>query len=195
MSTSNGRLVLGGGSLTQGGFTNRVRKAPELMLVPMIDIFTVLVTFLLMTAVFSRITILQLDLPSSNASAGSTPPAFRLEVIVRQDGFELTNGNELIAAIPKTNGAYDLKTLSELALALKREYPDANDASVLLERDVAYDHLIQVMDAIRSTQAPALDVRTADAPDGLDPQTDVPPAAAKLTRVDLFAHIAVGEAP
>ncbi|TLY58331.1 MAG: hypothetical protein E6K51_04405 [Gammaproteobacteria bacterium] len=30
------------------------RKPAELLLVPMIDIFTVLVTFLLMTAVFSR---------------------------------------------------------------------------------------------------------------------------------------------
>ena len=46
-----------------------MRKPAELMLVPMIDIFTVLVTFLLMTAVFSRITILQLDLPSANAGA------------------------------------------------------------------------------------------------------------------------------
>ena len=51
----------------------RVRKPAELMLVPMIDIFTVLVTFLLMTAVFSRITILELDLPSSAAKSGSIP--------------------------------------------------------------------------------------------------------------------------
>ena len=42
-----------------------MRKPAELLLVPMIDIFTVLVTFLLMTAVFSRITILELDLPSA----------------------------------------------------------------------------------------------------------------------------------
>ena len=61
------------------------------MLVPMIDIFTVLVTFLLMTAVFSRITILELDLPSS-ASKTVSAPAFRLEVIVRKEGLELTNG-------------------------------------------------------------------------------------------------------
>ena len=54
----------------------RKRKPAELLLVPMIDIFTVLVTFLLMTAVFSRITILQLDLPSAE-STGVTPPAFR----------------------------------------------------------------------------------------------------------------------
>lgn len=184
------------GYFTQSSYSSRMRRPAQLMLVPMIDIFVVLVTFLLMTAVFSRITILQLDLPSSNASAGSTAPAFRLEVIVRQDGFELTNGNELIAAIPRVNGEYDLKALSELALVLKRDYPDANDASVLLERDVAYDYLIQVMDAIRSTEVSAADVSTADARDGLDPPTDVPtPAVAQSTRVNLFAHIAVGEAP
>ena len=62
-----------------------LRKPAELNLVPMIDIFTVLVTFLLMTAVFSRITILQLDLPSSDSSAAGAPPVFRLEVIVRHD--------------------------------------------------------------------------------------------------------------
>ena len=67
----------------------RERKPAELLLVPMIDIFTVLVTFLLMTAVFSRIAIMQIDLPSS-AAAKPEEPQFRLEVIVRQDGFELS---------------------------------------------------------------------------------------------------------
>ena len=48
------------------------QSRPELLLVPMIDIFTVLVTFLLMTAVFSRITILELDLPSAAAASPSS---------------------------------------------------------------------------------------------------------------------------
>src|SRR3990170_4907136 len=155
MSNSYGRSLMLGGSLTQGGFTNRIKKPTELMLVPMIDIFTVLVTFLLMTAVFSRITILQLDLPSSNSASAGTPPAFRLEVIVRHEGFELTNGTKLIATLPKVDGAYDFKALTSLAVALKQEYPDANDASVLLERDVQYDYLIQAMDAIRTAEVPA----------------------------------------
>src|SRR5262245_22505006 len=99
------------GPLTQSSFWSRNRKPATLMLVPMIDIFTVLVTFLLMTAVFSRITILQLDLPSNNEQPGSTPPTFRLEVIVRTEGFEITNGSKLIATIPKVNGLYDLRTL------------------------------------------------------------------------------------
>src|SRR6266404_9332895 len=110
----------------------RERKPAELLLVPMIDIFTVLVTFLLMTAVFSRITVMQIDLPSS-AAAKPTKPAFRLEVIVRQDGFELSDGNQLIATIPKVNGAYDMNALTERALAVKREHPTSEDASVLSE--------------------------------------------------------------
>jgi biopolymer transport protein ExbD len=161
------------GPLMQSSYATRMRKPVELMLVPMIDIFTVLVTFLLMTAVFSRITILQLDLPSSNSQSAGTPPAFRLEVIVRHEGFELTNGTKLIATVPKVDGKYDFNTLTQMAVSLKQDYPDASDASVLLERDVEYDYLIQAMDAIRSTEVTG-------------------PTPAKL---DLFSHIAVGEAP
>ena len=190
MSNSYGRSLMLGGSLTQGSFTNRIKKPTELMLVPMIDIFTVLVTFLLMTAVFSRITIMQLQLPSMNATDAATPPAFRLEVIVRHAGLELTNGSEPIATIPSVNGEYDLKTLSSMALELKRQYPEANDASVLMERDIQYDHLIQVMDAIRTTEAEVA-TATADAA----PASTVTPAAPKRTKVELFTNVSVGEAP
>ena len=172
------------GPLMQSSYKTRMRKPVELLLVPMIDIFTVLVTFLLMTAVFSRITILQLDLPSSNAPSADTPPAFRLEVIVRHEGFELTNGKALIATIPKVDGEYDFKALTDLAVSLKREYPDANDASVLLVRDVKYDYLIQSMDAIRAAEVvQPVDGATPDAP------------ANVATKMELFANIAVGEAP
>src|SRR6516162_1713374 len=100
----------------------RERKPAELLLVPMIDIFTVLVTFLLMTAVFSRIAIMQIDLPSSVA-AKPAQPQFRLEIIVRQDGFELTDGQHSIGTIPKASGAYDLSALSARVLDVKREHP------------------------------------------------------------------------
>lgn len=186
MATTNTRSFAAGGSLLQGSFTNRIRKPPELMLVPMIDIFTVLVTFLLMTAVFSRITILQLDLPSADVGGAPSLPQFRLEVIVRENGFELTNGNMLIAAVPKVDGEYDFKTLSDLALQLKREYPDVEDASVLMERQVKYDFLIQVMDTIRSAQVPV---------DGATEPGSQASGAVRTSAFDLFPRIAVGEAP
>ena len=178
-------------ALQEGGYAARLRKPVEVMLVPMIDIFTVLVTFLLMTAVFSRITILQLELPSTNSTSAGPPPAFRLEVIVRHQGLELTNGKELIATLPLANGEYDLKTLSSMALELKRQYPEANDASVLMERDIQYDHLIQVMDAIRSTDITESDAAIAST----DPATPVTMSTAKRTKVELFKNVSVGEAP
>lgn len=181
--TANARsFSMTGGSLLQGGFTNRIRKPAEVMLVPMIDIFVVLVTFLLMTAVFSRITILQLDLPSADAGGPPAVPTFRLEVIVRESGFELTNGETLIAALPKVDGEYDWATLTTLAQQLKSEHADVNDASVLLERTVKYDYLIQVMDAIRSTNVPVDEGSAAD-------------HLGATKRVELFTNIAVGEAP
>jgi biopolymer transport protein ExbD len=169
-----------------------LRKPAELMLVPMIDIFTVMVTFLLMTAVFSRITTLELDLPSA-ASGKVAEPTFRLEVIVRKEGLELTNGKAVIAAVPKASGEYDLKTLSDLAVSIKRDHPDLNDASVLLEPDVEYDDLIQVMDTLRRAEVPI----TADLAADSSPQQSglVGTSDPKLATLDLFTNIAVGDAP
>jgi len=172
----------------------RERKPAELLLVPMIDIFTVLVTFLLMTAVFSRIAIMQIDLPSS-APAKPEEPKFRLEVIVRQDGFELSDGKQLIASIPKVNGAYDLNGLNQHALAAKREHPSSEDASVLSEPRVPYDGLIQAMDASRSaelTRADALAANEAAA----GARAGIPGNPAPQTvKVALFTNIALGDAP
>ena len=137
------------------------------------NLMVVLVPFLLITAVFSRITIAELDLPSAQSTAPATP-TFRVEVVVREAGLELMDGARVIAVIPKTGDAYDLSELSEYLLAIKDQYPDKDDASVLLEPDVPYDHLIQVMDTVRS-------VETED--------------GGQMTRADLFTAISIGDAP
>ena len=175
----------------------------------------VLVPFLLLTAVFSRINILELTLPSVAKAATPADPKFRLEVIVRKIGLELTNGQVLIAAIPNVDGAYDLATLSQMVVALKRDYPDANEASVLLEPEIEYDHLIQVMDVVRSAEvASDSAVATAVALDpgslesvgsagsaatppaaSLPPGPDAVETAKRPVRVALFTEISVGDAP
>ena len=160
------------------------RKPAELLLVPMIDIFTVLVTFLLMTAVFSRIAIMQIDLPSS-VDPKPTEPKVRLEIIVRQDSIDLSDGKQVIGSIPKASGAYDLNALTERVLAVKREHPTSEDVSVLSEPKVPYDELVQVMDAIRSAELPATDALVV----GQEVN------GAQTVKVALFTNIALGDAP
>ena len=172
----------------------REHKPAELLLVPMIDIFTVLVTFVLMTAVFSRIAIMQIDLPSSAAPKPSEPK-FRLEIIVRQDGFELGDGKQSLGTIPKVSGAYDLNALSEQVLAVKREHPTSEDASVLSEPKVPYDELVQVMDAVRSADLPASDPLVAGAVPAAPPAGAPGVSAPQSVKVALFTNIALGDAP
>jgi biopolymer transport protein ExbD len=160
-----------------------------------LNLMVALIPFLLVTAVFSRITIVQLDLPSSVSQPTANEVPFRLEVIVRKEGLELTNGSALIATIPKKkDGDYDLEHLSQLVMSLKRDYPDSTQASVLLEPDIEYDNLIRVMDVVRSVEVPAEGVPAEDASEAADAQ----PAEAnapQMTRVALFTDIAVGDAP
>jgi len=132
-------------------YRHREKEPADLDMTTFMNLMVVLVPFLLITAVFSRITIAELDLPSA-MSARPVAPTFRVEVAVRKAGLEILDGSQIIAAIPKKGGAYDLQKLSEYLVAIKQEHPAKEDASVLLEPDIEYDHLIEVMDTVRSVE-------------------------------------------
>ena len=160
----------------QHHYRRRRGDPSDLEMTPFLNLMVGLIPFLLVTAVFSRIAIVELSLPSAADGTAPSEPAFRVEVIVRKAGLELSNGRAVIAAIPKRGGAYDLEQLSRFVMSLKRDHPGTDDASVLLEPDIEYDHLIQVMDVVRSAEVPG---------SGDD----------EITRVALFTDIAIGDAP
>jgi biopolymer transport protein ExbD len=149
----------------------------ELNTTTFLNLMVVLVPFLLITAVFSRMAVIELNLPSSTSTSAAAEVGFRPEVVVRELGLEITNGTQIIASIPKVDGEYDMVTLGQYMRSLKEDYSDVDAASVLVEPQVPYDYLIQVMDVVRS----------ADIPDET--------AENGFVRVALFPAIAVGEAP
>ena len=157
-------------------YRRRVTEPTELDVTTFLNLMVVLIPFLLITAVFSRIAIVELDLPAGAGGAAAENPTFRVEVIVRETGLEITNGSMVIAGIPKVAGEYDLSKLTSHMLSLKRDHPDTNQASVLLEPTIAYDYLIQVMDVVRSAEI-------------VDAEQREP------IRLALFTEISIGEAP
>src|SRR3990170_3117643 len=105
----------------------RRRKAPaeeEMQITAFMNLMVVLVPFLLITAVFSRLSIVELNLPSSAGGPSSKEVPFTIEVIVRESGLEITNGTSVIASMPNVDGEYDWQALSDHMISLKREYPD-----------------------------------------------------------------------
>jgi len=175
------------------------KEPPELNITTFLNLMVVLVPFLLITAVFSRVTIMELNLPSGGTSADKQQ--LSIEVIVRQKGLEIGNGKQVLARFPllkaedvaaatigsadtsedlDTSKLYDLKLLAKYLTRIKNQYPDKTDALVLMESDIEYRVLIRVMDAVRSTF-----VRQP----GGEGEADV------LQQVVLFPDISIGDAP
>ena len=151
------------------------RRPAELLLVPMIDIFTVLVTFLLMTAVFSRTVILQMNLPAAQTEFKEPPPGLQIEVMVRKDLLQVADRNTgPLATLPNTATGPNYDGLTEYLKRVKAKFPEKTDASILLESDTTYDTVVQVMDH----------VRVFEAKEGLN-----------TVQAELFPDISMGDAP
>jgi biopolymer transport protein ExbD len=126
------------------------RKPVELLLVPMIDIFTVLVTFLLMTAVFSRTVVLELNLPAQQTEFREPPPGLQLEVLVRKDSLQVADRNSgPLGTMQNSASGYDYEALTNYLKRVKAKFPEMTNASLLFEPDIPYDILVQVMDRVR----------------------------------------------
>lgn len=183
------------------------KEAPELNITTFLNLMVVLVPFLLITAVFSRVTIMELSLPTGGSSSDNKQK-LSIEVIVREKGLEIGNGKQVLARFPllkaedvfvendtvnESTGTevdddiepdksrlYDIKLLSNYLTKIKAKYPDKTDAMVLMEADIEYRVLIRIMDAVRSTF-----VRQP----GSEGEADV------LQQVVLFPDISIGDAP
>ena len=154
-------------------------ETAELNITAFMNLMVILVPFLLITAVFSRLTILELNLPgSSSEPVESQGQTFQLEIIVRQEKIEVGDRNQgLLGIYPNMDeGGYDYAALAEKLVQLKERYPTKTDASILLEQDIAYDTLVQVMDTVRLSQK-------------------VDELEGKIDRKDLFPDISIGDAP
>ena len=156
----------------------RLHKTPaHLEITAFINLIVVLVPFLLSTAVFSRLAVMDMSLPGpSNAVEQLKVNDLQLEVVIRPDALEVGDKiGGLIQRIPDTAAGHDIKALNALLVQVKGKFPDKADASVLAEPDTAYDAIVQVMDAMRSTVT------------GRD--------GGRLQHAELFPNIAIGDAP
>ncbi len=152
-------------------------ETAELNITAFMNLMVILVPFLLITAVFSRLAILELNLPgSSTEPVEPQEQTFQLEVIVRMDKIEVGDRNQgLLGIYPNSaDGEYDYDALSVKLAELKKRYPQKTDASILLESDIAYDTLVQVMDRVRVEEELTDD---------------------SVVRNDLFPDISIGDAP
>lgn len=159
------------------GRHRRHRQEPELNITAFMNLMVVLVPFLLVMAVFSRIAILELNLPTGDSQAGENDnTGLQLEIVVYPDGLRVNSKpGQLLRDIPNTAaGGVNVAALNELLRQVKSTFPDRMDASILLHPDISYDTLVQVMDAVRMTEIVQ---------------------GGRVSKAELFPEISIGDAP
>ena len=156
------------------------KKTAELEVTAFINLVVVLVPFLLSTAVFTRLTVLEVNLPAQSSAAEQLKVAdLKLEIVIRPDALVVSDRiGGLIRRIGNTPRGHDLVALSALMQQIKSKFPAVTAASVLAQPDTPYDMLVQVMDAVREAQT-----------------TGAAAKAAKPVRITLFPDISIGDAP
>ena len=154
----------------------RVEAAVELNITAFMNLMVILVPFLLITAVFSRITVLELNLPALDAKNNQQEKIkLQLELVLRKNSFDIQDANlGIIKRFERSDEETKWMKFTDILVEIKTRFPDEKNITLLLEPGINYKTLIKVMDH----------VRTADVVQFTSVET-----------VELFPNISIGDAP
>jgi biopolymer transport protein ExbD len=156
----------------------RLKKGSEALEVSaFINLIVVLIPFLLSTAVFSNMSVVNLTLPAKSGNWDNLKENdLKLEVVIRHDKIEVGDKiGGLFYTIPNNPDGPDLVTLNADMFAVKNKFPAVTGASVLPEPNISYDTVIHVMDAMRT-------VKSAN-------------GGTEVKDIPMFPAISIGDAP
>ena len=156
----------------------RIPETVELDITAFMNLMVILVPFLLITSVFTHLTVLDIKLPTSTQSSSSPTPkknTFEINVIMGKKFFVVSdNKNRVIKKIKtfKTGGHFII--LNKVLKQIKIKYPDKKNITILAQKKSKYDALVSTMDAVRVFNA---------VEDG------------EVIEAELFPDISIGDAP
>lgn len=135
----------------------------ELNLVPFIDLMSCLITFLLISAVWTQVSMIQLGAsfasPRQDQETPIKPPPLEdlvLRLDIKAAGYVLYIGKD-VRSIPKIGDEYDQTSLFNDLAKIKQMYPDKGGIKMAIEDEIVYDHVVNAMDlGLRAGFAPEL---------------------------------------
>lgn len=146
------------------------------------NLMIILVPVLLMSMVFSHITVLDLKLPdlaADSSQPSDQPENQMLELVILPDRFVVNYpAGAPLKTVPQKDGEYDYKLLSDVLQEVKRLLKDRGiekrDIFILSQPDTDYQTIVSAMDTVRSFKAVV---------------------AASVVNAELFPEISLGDAP
>jgi biopolymer transport protein ExbD len=149
----------------------------ELDITAFLNLMVVLIPFLLITAVFSKMSILELYLPALDVKVKQDEQVkLQLQILVRPTSLNIQDVNlGLIKSVEyDPAGNTDWSLFTKVLVEIKSRFPEEQNISLLLDKNVKYKTVIELMDHVKSAEV--LQVATAET-------------------VELFPNVSIGVAP
>lgn len=159
----------------------RGREEADLDITSFMNLMIILVPVLLMSMVFSHVTVLDLKLPdlAADSRADDSPENNMLELVILPDRFVVNYpAGSPLKTVLKKDSEYDYALLADVLKEVKRQLGDKGiekrDIFILSQPDTDYQTLVKAMDTVRSFKAVV---------------------AASVVDAELFPQISLGDAP
>lgn len=140
-----------------------LRRQPEtaqLNLLPFMNVFSLLIPFLLIGAAFLKLTVLEASLPAAGSAEltkkKEKKQTLNLTVAITDKGFYVGGAGAVLAGregeptVPLLpDGKYDFEALSKKLLEVKRKFPNNWNVIILPEDKIPYQTIVKTMDITR----------------------------------------------
>ncbi len=132
----------------------------DLNLAPIIDCFTVLITYMLVSASFLSLGVLEVGVAASGTGdAKAVVPAEALPTLLIEIkkgnvlGLKLSGGAKSLnlsqSAGPISGKGWDMKAMTAWVLSAKRDFPALTEATLQVEPGVQYHDLIRIIETLK----------------------------------------------
>lgn len=142
--------------------TKRIKKSTsnevdliDLDVTPVMNLFMVLIPFLVSMAVFTHIAVIDFSLPpAQTGSTNSESKELDISIVITSKGFSIIGTGKKLDLVSKTQGQYNYDQLRILLKAIKFQYPSQKSVILVMESNVLYDDIVKFMDICRESQLP-----------------------------------------
>ena len=143
----------------------------DLDVTPMMNMFIILIPFLVSMAVFTQVSIINFSVPSDAGQAAVPPqgrPKLKLTVLLTETSLGVVEGENMLDSLPRRDdGAYMFDSLKQI-LSVRRPHSDFPDEVVVAVRDgIAFKHVVRAMDVSRESGFTKIGISGAPADPGL----------------------------
>ena len=126
---------------------------PDLDVTPIMNMFIILIPFLVSMAVFTHLAVLHFALPPDSGNGVSEhrgTPKLKLTVVVAETYCAVTRGEFMLDSLVMIDGSYDLERLAAALTRHRSGTEESDEAIVAVRNRIEFDNVVKIMDICRT---------------------------------------------